>query len=226
MSFVTKLKFRLYPFLQMVLSTLMSNCAKARMRVITDSGTKIGIRRELFENVIPKGGAGIELGVYKGTLSQYIVDANQPRVIHLVDPWWKYESNWHWAVGDTSSVRSFASLVLVLQDAIAAGQVELHIGGSKEVLEGFVDQSLDWAYVDSTHAYDQTKDELRLLRHKVRADGIIAGDDWQERESHPHHGVFRAVNEFLATEPEFQLIFQKGTQWAIARQVDRATTIT
>jgi len=216
-SLEAPVKQKVYPYLQVILSSMMSMLAKIRMKVITDSGTEIGLRRKLFEEVIPRYGIGVELGVYKGTLSRYILEANQPKFLHLVDPWWKYESDWHWAIGDTSSVRSLASMLLVLQEAISKGQVEIHIGGSQEVLKSFEDSYLDWAYVDSTHAYDQTKEELSLLKYKVKHDGIIAGDDWREDPSHRHHGVYRAVTEFLANEPEYKLIFQEGTQWALSK---------
>lgn len=116
---------------------MMSSLTGARMKVITDSGTIIGLRHKLFVDVIAKGGIGVELGVYKGTLSKYILSVNQPYRLHLIDPWWKYGSDWHCAVSDTSSVRSFASIILVLQEEISTGKVEIHIGGSRKILENF-----------------------------------------------------------------------------------------
>ena len=212
-------KRAIYPYFQALLSSTISSLAKIRMKVITDSGTLIGLRRKLFDEVIPKKGIGVELGVYKGTLSQYILNVSKPSCLHLVDPWWYYESHWHWADGDTSTVRSFASILLVLQEEISTGKVKFHIGGSKEVLESFEDSYLDWAYIDSTHAYAQTKEELSLLKYKVKPTGIIGGDDWREDPSHKHHGVYKAVNEFLSHETEYKLIFQEGTQWALTRKV-------
>jgi len=43
------------------------------------------------------------------------------------------------------------------------------------------DEHLDWAYLDTTHQYDQTATELQLLKQKVKPGGIIAGDDWRQR---------------------------------------------
>jgi hypothetical protein len=206
-----------YPRLQSAYSKGLSILAKARMGVVTDSGTEIGLRAKLFNEIIPKCGIGVELGVYKGTLSEFILSTNNPNRLHLVDPWWKYEANWHWAVGDTSSVRSLGALLIALESEIASGKVELHIGTSLSTLEAFEDNYLDWAYVDSTHAYEQTKAELALLRRKVKPGGIIAGDDWREHPEHPHHGVFRAVTEFLIEEPSYRLIFKEDAQWAISQ---------
>ena len=206
-----------FPRLQSAYSKGLSVLAKARMGVVTDNGTAIGLRAKLFKEVIPKGGVGVEVGVYKGTLSRFILEANRPSRLHLVDPWWKWKAHWHWAIGDASTVRSFGALVLALEEDIASGRVELHIGSSLDVLEAFDDDYLDWAYVDSTHAYEQTKSELALLKRKVKATGIIAGDDWHEDPQNKHHGVYKAVQEFLVDEPSYHLIFQEHVQWAISR---------
>ncbi len=69
--------------LQFVYSNGLSILAKARMGVITDLGTTIGFRAKLFNKIIPKGGIGVELGVYKGTLSTFILSTNQPHRLHL-----------------------------------------------------------------------------------------------------------------------------------------------
>jgi hypothetical protein len=218
MFIVRTLRRLLLPPLQAACSGGLSLLAHARMAAVSDSGTEIGSRARLFTEVIPKNGVGVELGVYKGTLSRYILEANRPQRLHLVDPWWKYEPHWHWAVGDTSSVRSLGALVIALEEHIAAGRVELHIQDSMRALEGFADASLDWAYVDSTHAYEQTKAEIALLKRKVKPGGIIAGDDWREDPTHRHHGVCRAVRESLAEDPSYRLVFQEEAQWAMAKR--------
>jgi SAM-dependent methyltransferase len=212
------LKDVLLPALQGTCSAALTLLARARMAVVTDSGTEIGLRARLFKEVLPRNGIGAELGVFKGTLSRYILAVNQPRRLHLVDPWWKYETHWHWAVGDRSTARSFGALVIALEKEIASGQVELHVQDSVGALATFDDGYLDWAYVDSSHAYETPRAELALLRRKVKPDGIIAGDDWRPDPAHRHHGVYKAVQEALAADPSYALVFQEGTQWAIARK--------
>jgi hypothetical protein len=201
--------------LQVLLGDVVASVAKLKIRTVDDIGTEIGAREELFSRVIPPGGVGAELGVFKGTLSAFILSVNRPATLHLVDPWFQMDPQWWWAQGDRSTVRAFATLLLALQEPIDRGQVKVHVGGSVEILSGFPDHSLDWAYVDSTHAYDQTRAELSVLRTKVKPTGIIAGDDWQEDESHPHHGVCKAVREFLAEHPEYELFFKETRNWAL-----------
>jgi hypothetical protein len=54
-------------------------------------------------------------------------------------------------------------------------------------------QRVDWVYLDSSHEYEHTVEELEILRHKT---GLISGHDWHEDTSHEHHGVCKAVVEF------------------------------
>ncbi|RJP36139.1 MAG: class I SAM-dependent methyltransferase [Desulfobacteraceae bacterium] len=221
-SFLRLNKVYSLPKLQGLYSRGLSILAKARMRTITDKGTEIGLRAKLFKEVIPAGGIGVELGVYKGTLSKFILETNQPSRLHLVDPWWKWRAEWHWAIGDKSTVRSFGALVIALEDEIASRRVEIHIKNSLEAIKAFEDEYLDWAYIDSTHSYETTKAEIMLLTRKINPNGIIAGDDWREDPKHKHHGVYRAVKEFLTENPSYNLIFQEDAQWAISKVTDSA----
>ncbi|GAB5415405.1 MAG: hypothetical protein Cons2KO_30080 [Congregibacter sp.] len=201
--------------LQSFFSKLLTLAAHLRLKFINDSGTQIGERSKLFKEIIPPDGIGAELGVYKGTLSQFILVENHPRKLYLIDPWWNYAGDWHWAVGDTSSVRSLASILIVLRKAISERRVEIRIEGSISALSSFNDGYLDWAYVDSTHSYENTVAELNLLKAKTKRGGIIAGDDWNPDPGHPHHGVYRAVKEFIEANDEYLMVYQEGKQWAL-----------
>lgn len=206
-----KIRRKVKEVMQFYISIFISYLARIRMRVINDSGTFIGERKTLFQNIIPKNQVGVEIGVYKGTLSSFILSTNKPSKLHLIDPWWKYEANWHWAVGDRSSVRSFACLALVLSKEIESQRVEFHIDDSLQVLKNFPINYLDWAYIDSTHEYKQTYDEICAVVEKIKYHGIIAGDDWWRDD------VKRAVNEFLEKNSDFKLVFENRGQWAIKR---------
>jgi hypothetical protein len=92
------------------------------------------------------------------------------------------------------------------------------VADDRDVLRRFPDGHLDWAYVDSSHAYEHTRDELALLHRKVRPGGVIAGDDWRPDPEHPHHGVHRAVLELVEEHGYDVLVADAGTrQWAIRR---------
>src|SRR5262249_7977252 len=56
---------------------------------------------------------------------------------------------------------------------------------------------LDFVYVDSSHRYEKTLQELEAVAPIIADDGVILGDDWIIEVTHRHHGLMRAVNEFL-----------------------------
>jgi hypothetical protein len=73
-------------------------------------------------------------------------------------------------------------------------------------------------YLDSSHEYTHTLEELEILKHKVKPSGVIAGDDWQAEPSHRHHGVYKAINEFIDSNNYHVLYANESTkQWAITR---------
>ena len=176
-------------------------------------------RRIAFvSEIFPKRGVGVELGVFKGHFSQILLEYTSPEQLHLIDPWFFYSSHWSWAKGNQSTVDASVRVIQAFKDDIEARRVYVHIGFDTEVLSTFPNNYFDWAYIDSTHAYDQTKTELDVLSRKIKHKGLIAGDDWRPDPSHRHHGVFRAVTDFVASR-EFEIIYSDSeiAQWAIKR---------
>lgn len=175
-------------------------------------------RGPIVADLLPKGGVGAELGVFKGRFSPVLLRASEAERLHLVDPWYLLTPEWHWGVGDRSTVNAVRRILQRFRTEIEAGRVEVHVGNDLDVLRGMADHSLDWAYLDSSHAYEHTVEELALLDRKVRPGGVIAGDDWRPDPDHPHHGVYRAVTEFLqANEYELRYADAGNRQWAISR---------
>jgi len=164
------------------------------------------------------GGVGAELGVQKGYFSQYLLRHGQPDRLHLVDPWYLLGPSWEWAGGDRSTTRALARIIRRQGAELSAGRVVLHIQDDLDFLAELEDEVLDWAYVDTSHEYEHTVAELELLQWKVKRCGTIAGDDWREDPSHPHHGVCRAIRQFcLQTDFEVVWVDTRSRQWAIRR---------
>jgi hypothetical protein len=176
-------------------------------------------RIRFLETVLPKGGVGAELGVYKGHFTPILLDVVQPRQLHLIDPWYQLGADWGWGGGNRSPMRSLTKLMHRLEKPLVEGRLVLHIGSDLEILPTFGPGYFDWVYIDSSHAYEHTREELRLAAEAVKADGLICGDDWRDDPSHPHYGVRRAVEEFVA-EGLFQIVYAeaKDRQWALRRR--------
>ena len=182
-----------------------------------------GSRRAKFlEQMIPKGGVGAELGVYKGHFTRFILDVVAPERLHLIDPWYLLGERWRWADGNQSTIEALVAILRTYAAELTCGTVILHVGDDLEVLLTFPDSYFDWVYLDTTHSYGHSVKELELLGVKVKAGGVIAGDDWQTDPAHIHHGVCSAVREFIAREP-YDLIYANETdkQWAIRLRGER-----
>jgi methyltransferase family protein len=95
----------------------------------------------------------------------------------------------------------------------------VEVASSYEWLECQPDESLDWIYLDSTHIYDGTKRELKLLNRKLRETGLICGDDWQSDRDNRHHGVFLATNEFTREEGFEFVLCGVNMQWIMRRKL-------
>jgi len=170
------------------------------------------------DKYLPKHGIGAELGVFKGQFTPVLLQYSDAVKLHLVDPWYLVTPHYHWGGGNPSTIDAMTGILKRWRREIEAGSVLLHVGDDRNILQSFPDHYFDWVYVDTTHQYDHTADELHILRHKVKPAGVIAGDDWYPNASHKHHGVFTAVNEFCALQG-YSLIYSNADnrQWAIKR---------
>lgn len=175
-------------------------------------------RTELIEQIMPKNGIGAELGVFKGHLSPLLLQKTQAKTLHLIDPWYFLSPKWDWATGNQSTVDGLRNVLHIFKKDIEQGRILVHVGDDLHILSTFAGQTFDWVYIDSSHEYEHTKQELQILAHKVKATGVIAGDDWLPDPTHRHHGVYKAVNEFIAAE-NYQLIYanEANRQWAIKK---------
>ncbi len=171
---------------------------------------------------ITRGSVGAELGVFTGLFSSILAHRTDAAHITFVDPWWTLYGDYY---PDWGAYTDFGRLKTRAAYAAAQHRVLRHITqkrclevtSSVEWLAGQADESLDWVYLDTTHSYEGTKQELELLKRKVKDGGFILGDDWYEEEDHMHHGVWIAVNEFLR-DNNFQVVFcGRECQWALRK---------
>lgn len=192
--------------------------AARRFEFVQDSYERYKNRRRgaALSAVIAPGGVGAELGGHKGQFTRTLIDVLRPELIHIVDPWFLLGPSWDWAGGDKSTVNGLRRVLRSMRQELEGGRATIAIADDREFLASLPDAHLDWVYVDTSHAYAHTLEELVLLRRKVRTGGVIAGDDWQAAEDHPHHGVCRAVREHVDMGGlSLVLADDKTHQWAV-----------
>ena len=186
------------------------------------------IHRGDFLDILPKNSIGVELGVFKGEFAIEILNRVQPKLLWLIDPWWllgKHKddeplgrpTDWK-NRGDHSIIDDFTNFVQHIKDVLLEKRVKIKIENDLEALPTYEDNYFDWAYIDSSHEYEHTKKELEILQYKVKDGGYILGHDWQPDPNHRHHGVTKAVNEFI-NETSFELVYlDNRIQWCIQKK--------
>lgn len=187
-------------------------------------GTLIGRpRRERFVRAFPRNGVGVEVGVFRGEFTGHLISVAQPRELHLIDGWWKifgeFFPDWgpYTDFGRLRTRDAYDDAQRAVREAGADSFSRFHIEDRLVVLAQFPDDYFDWAYLDTSHQFEDTRAELRVLETKVRESGVIAGDDWHEDPSHVNHGVCRAVREFVADSPwQLEEIDSFG-QWRLSQ---------
>src|SRR5262245_60338975 len=173
--------------------------ARIRYRLGTITGRP---RREDFLRLVPEGGVGAELGVFRGHFTRFLLEIAAPRRLHLIDSWWVAYGDFYpdWGAytkhGNLPTRDAFDEARRIADQFGRDAVCEFHVGDDCEVLEGFPDAYFDWVYLDTTHEYEHTQRELEILRRKVAPGGLIAGDDWVDDPNDRHHGVARAAREF------------------------------
>ena len=161
------------------------------------SDCRVLSRRNDLLSAIPKGGIVAELGVADGDFSADILALNEPATLHLVDTW----DSAQYSSGLKRVKSRFAP-------QIEAGSVVIHHGRSIDVLRSFPDKFFDWIYIDTTHLYADTIQELRLSARVINNGGFITGHDFRAGEP---YGVIQAVFEFcLECQWQFKLITLDG----------------
>lgn len=156
------------------------------------------LRGKLLE-MMPKGAACAEIGVWEGGFSARILEVCAPKELHLIDPW-LYQPEF----ADTGFGRKKNEHLMdekyasVVEKFRADTRVKVHRGMSADVLEGFADGSLDWVYIDGNHNEPFVGQDLALCLAKVKANGIIAGDDFNWNAEKLGAPVKRAVEALVA----------------------------
>lgn len=147
----------------------------------------IGTRADLLK-LMPKQGIVAEIGVANGDFSAQILSLSKPQKLHLIDSW---NSNQY-----PSSLKQ--EVENRFEQLIRSNEVEINQGLSIDVSEQFDNEYFDWIYLDTSHSYTQTIEELQKYSEKISRNGIISGHDFIQGNWNGmvRYGVIEAVYEF------------------------------
>lgn len=177
-------------------------------------------RERIARRVLPKEGVGAEIGVFTGLFSPLLYKAASPRKLYLVDPWHtlfgeRYPSWGAYTAFGRLETEAAMEAVKARTRAFSE-KVSLVTDISLNWLPTLPDDHLDWVYLDSSHGYDDTLQELTAIAPKLKAGGVILCDDCQADPHGRHHGCFRAIRDFTR-QGEFEIFLLEHAQAALRR---------
>jgi hypothetical protein len=147
--------------------------------------------------------SGVELGTHRGDYAATLLES-WPGKLYCVDPWenppeyaWQatfLPGRGHDREGDyRAALRALARF---------GDRVALCRTLSAEAVEDFLDESLDFVYVDANHERPHVDEDLHLWYPKLRPGGVLAGHDFicpGESDGGWGKHIQPAVLEFAAT---------------------------
>jgi len=160
-----------------------------------------------------RGGIGAEFGVFRGHFSEVIADELKPRKLFLVDMWRLGGERYDWGGPYTNSGRlTTEQAMLDAKNRMVPFERQTEVVFLEGYVKTFIDnfssyseEKLDFVYLDTSHAYEYTLEELDWIAPLIADDGVILGDDWWHDVTHYDHGVMRAVNEWIKRN-DWQLV--------------------
>lgn len=176
------------PIVRKVNTKISQNIPKFEISDMHIKNASLITTREELLRILPKNGVVGELGVDEGDFSNLILTINKPKKLHLIDFWGSKRYN------QSKRIKVENRFKKEVENKI----VEINLGLSTEVVDDFKDNYFDWIYIDTSHSYETTIQELTLYRNKVKVDGVIAGHDYilGNWNGLVRYGVIEAVNEF------------------------------
>jgi hypothetical protein len=153
-------------------------------------------RRARLIAMLPRGGVGAEVGVWKGDFSARLLSGAKPRLLFLIDPWRQLEQEGaFYSMGQDEMDAAHRAVSTRFSRQIEKGRVQIKRESSLEAAKQLPE--LDWAYIDGDHRYEGVLADLQAFWTLLKPKGCLAGDDYSV-EGWWEDGVTRAVEEFAA----------------------------
>ena len=125
---------------------------------------RIDVRRQVAK-LAPKSGIGAEIGVFTGLYSEVLAEITQPKKLFMVDPWEKLHGDVYPNWGNYSANIELPTAVAKRAATVRADSMhcdcEVIDDFDTAWLSGKDKPFLDWAYLDASHKYEDTLEQLQ-----------------------------------------------------------------
>ncbi|MBC7887144.1 MAG: class I SAM-dependent methyltransferase [Ferruginibacter sp.] len=156
-------------------------------------------------------GEGVEVGVWRGGFSDFLLKVWKGRKLYSVDPWKNFSSGVY--VDDMNiSQKEFDEIYLDVREMLSRFRERSQIIRDLSVNASlkFKDESLDFVYLDARHSYEGVKEDIQAWYNKIKPGGLICGHDYLDKTiGNTLFGVKTAVDEFAKARNLKPLITNK-----------------
>jgi hypothetical protein len=158
---------------------------------------------------------GAEIGVEQGIYSKFLLNRIPNLKLYSIDSWMPY-GDFGWGKSTSRQNKYYEET----RTRLAPYNCEIIKDYSMNAVKKFKDESLDFVYIDASHAYENVKNDIQMWSKKVHKGGIVAGDDYYVFKS-GNDGVVKAVDEWIEKEkikPLFILNKDSHPSWFYVKQ--------
>jgi hypothetical protein len=170
------------------------------------------------DNIKTEDLVGVEVGVFRGVNTIYLLEDLPIKKLYLVDnykPYWDGGSN-HYSqetmdayYGDAimAMEHHFGKTMFIVKDSIVAAKL-------------FPDNYFDFVYIDAGHTYDETMSDMNTWWSKTKSGGVFGGHDYGTVNGAQ---VKHAVDDFLRNKeiknenPSIGMRVGEAMEWAIIK---------
>lgn len=153
---------------------------------------------------------GAEIGVQKGSYSEYLLDAFDFKILYSVDPWKHYpdaiymdRANLDQKEQDENYQTTLNRLARFKKRSCVLRMTSCE---ANKLIPG---ESLDFIHIDANHKYEYCAEDILIWYSKLKKGGILSGHDYilmTDMKNPNERGVKRAVDEFVSKN-NLQLFF-------------------
>jgi hypothetical protein len=137
------------------------------------TNTRLNLIKKL--NTLFPNGKGVEIGVFKGEFSKEILNS-WTGTLYMVDVWRGLDDGYD----DSSNQHNHTNAYMETMKNIKGFEDRgvMIRTSSEEASKLFLDESIDFIYIDANHAYDYVKEDIKFWFPKLKKGGLFSGHDY------------------------------------------------
>lgn len=153
-------------------------------------------------------GIGVEIGVEQGAYSEIICQVDNVEKLYSIDAWKAYSR-----YRDHTRQQKLDNFYELSKKKLEPYNCVIIRKFSDDAAKDFLDESLDFVYIDANHDYEHVYNDIYVWIKKVKSGGIISGHDYTRRRGQDHlYAVIDAVNDFCEKNNILELFVYRKDQ--------------